>query len=149
MKKTNQGFTLIELMLVVGILGILAAVAYPNYTEYVQRSNRSEGQAQLNDIAARQERYFSQNNTYVTDPANLALLGLPVTNNKIISPTRKYELTVASVAGDGGYTLTAEQQFGDSKCDDLVLNARGIRGAAGKLDSGSATDKKKVAACWR
>lgn len=149
MKKTNQGFTLIELMLVVAILGILAAIAYPNYMEYLQRSNRSEGQAQLNDVSARQERYYSQNNTYITDPADLAKLGLAVTNNKIVSPTRKYELTVSKVENDGGYTLTAEQNFGDSKCGDLVLNAIGNRGADGKLDTGNASDKQKVAGCWR
>lgn len=149
MKNSNQGFTLIELMIVVFIIGILASIAYPNYMEYVARSNRSEGQAQLNDVAARQERFFSQNNRYVTTSADLAQLGLPVTHNRIVSPTRKYEVTVGSVAGDGGYTLTAAQQFGDSKCGNLALNAIGNRGAAGKLDSGSASDKEKVASCWR
>ena len=61
MKKT-AGFTLIEMMIVVAIIGILAAIAYPSYQEYVLRGNRSEGQALLNDAAARQERYFAQNN---------------------------------------------------------------------------------------
>ena len=56
----QQGFTLIEVMIVVLIIGILAAIAYPNYSEYVKRGNRSEGQAFLNDVSARQERYFSQ-----------------------------------------------------------------------------------------
>lgn len=61
-----QGFTLIEMMIVVAIIGILAAVAYPSYAEHVKRGNRSEGQALLSDIAAAQERYYSQNNRYIT-----------------------------------------------------------------------------------
>ncbi len=137
MKHSNRGFTLIEMMIVVAIIGILAAIAYPSYDEYVKRGNRTEGQAFLSDVAARQERYFSQNNAYITDVANIAKLGL--SNNR--SPTDKYRVNIAAGnANQGGYLLTARQQFGDTKCGNLRLDALGKRYNTGA---------KTVDECWR
>lgn len=141
--RSNAGFTLIEIMVVVAIVGILAAIAYPSYEEYVKRGNRSEGQALLNEAAARQERFFAQNNAYVTDQDDVVNLALPHTEDTTVSSsTGKYTLTVGTEDDDGGYTLTATPEgFDDDACGDLTLNALGTRGRSGS--------DRTVAECWR
>tara|TARA_R110002033_G_scaffold139058_1_gene178231 strand:- start:248 stop:652 length:405 start_codon:yes stop_codon:yes gene_type:complete len=134
MKAFNKGFTLIEIMVVVAIIGILAAIAYPSYSEYVKRGNRAEGQAFLSDAAARQERYYSQNNAYADTVKKL------YGEDNRSSQTEKYTLGVASNANDGGYTLTASAQFVDANCGNLSLNAMGVRGETGAKD---------VDYCWK
>lgn len=132
----QRGFTLIEMMIVVAVITIIASVAYPSYTEYVLRGYRGEGQALLNDAAAAQERYYAQNYVYVTDIADIAKL-----NTKTDSVTQKYSLLVGASANDGGYTLTAIQQFNDVDCGNLTLDALGNRGRLGST--------KSVDECWR
>ncbi|WP_313054635.1 type IV pilin protein [Pseudomonas lopnurensis] len=132
--RRQNGFTLIELMVTVVIIGILASIAFPSYQEFVKRGNRTEGQAFLSEVAARQERYFAQNNEYTDDVDKLKL------KNGSTSETGKYELSIDVVAGDGGYTLTAEQQFNDTACGNLTLTATGVKGVSGS---------KAAADCWK
>lgn len=145
MKRSREtGVTLIELMIVVAIAAILATITYPNYRQYILRANRSEGQALLLDAAAREERYFAQNGSYIVVTGDLAKLGLPrVTARGAESTSGRYLLTVEpGEEADGGYRLTAMQQGNqaqDLSCGALSLNTLGEQQSA-------AGDAAK---CWR
>lgn len=131
----STGFTLLELMAVVGIISILAAIVYPMYTKQVIRAKRSEGRAMLTDAAARLERYYSDNSKYAT-AANTLPSGINTT-----SENGHYTLTITTASPYQIYTLTATPAtFTDDDCGNLTLDQAGTRGRSG---SGSS-----IRDCW-
>ena len=64
-RKSNKGFTLIELMIVVAIIGILAAIAIPNFLRFQLKSKSSEGKVNIAAIRTAEESYLAEFGTYV------------------------------------------------------------------------------------
>ena len=60
----DQGFTLIELMIVVAIIGILAAIAIPNFMTYQAKARQSEAKVNLGGIFTTATSYFAENSTF-------------------------------------------------------------------------------------
>ena len=70
-QKKQQGFTLIELMIVIAIVGILAAIALPAYQDYTVRAKVSEGLVAMAEAKTTIAEYYSANN-YLPDNASVA-----------------------------------------------------------------------------
>lgn len=131
------GFSLIELMIVVGVIAILAAIAYPNYREYVVNSRRASAAACLQEKAQLMERYYTTNLTYLgagapggCDPEingfyTFSFVGTPGNPNP-----REFTLQAAPVSG----------RQNDPKCGTLTINAQGTR-----TEGGTATNATE---CW-
>ncbi|WP_308427537.1 type IV pilin protein [Saccharospirillum salsuginis] len=70
-RSGSQGFTLIELMMVVAIAGIIFAVALPSYQNYARESKRSEAHVMLTTAANYQERVLTRTGNYTTNASQL------------------------------------------------------------------------------
>lgn len=141
----KQGFTLIELMIVVAIIGIIAMIAYPSYTEYVQKSRRADAMAALSLFAGAMERHFTVNSSYCgAGPSSSTDCSVGThTGSPDIFPTESpldggdtfYDLTISSV-GATSFELTASPknaQTGDT-CGDLTVQHTGARDQTGSGD---------------
>jgi type IV pilus assembly protein PilE len=139
----NNGFSLIELIVAVGILGILAAIAVPAYHSYTMKSNRSDATRTMTLEAQALERCYARNFTYGSN--------CPTTAGTTISPQGFYSVTIAITNADpstntpASYTITAvpakAPQTSDSACTQFTLNSAGAQGATGTGSTPSQT-------CW-
>lgn len=64
-KNTSKGYTLVELVIVVGMVGILSSMAYSAYTGYTKEADRAQAQADLYEIAQIMEREFTTTRSYL------------------------------------------------------------------------------------
>lgn len=135
MKK--NGFSLIELVVAMGIVGILAAIAIPAYTAYTKTANRTDATRTMTSDAQALERCYSQNFTYVgcaTAPAGTAT-----------TTQGYYSITIATPTASS-FTITAvpvkAPQTGDTSCAQFTLNSAGTQGAT------SSSSAVTTSTCW-
>jgi prepilin-type N-terminal cleavage/methylation domain-containing protein len=63
-EKYRQGFSLLEIMIVVSIIGILATIAIPNYQKYRARARQMEAKAILSGVYAAEKSFYAEYGTY-------------------------------------------------------------------------------------
>lgn len=119
--KYNQGFTLIELMIVVAIIGILAAIAYPSYQSYTIRTNRADMMVELQNIGRQIEaRKLAAGRGGYNNVSTTDLVGAYPRQGGAL-----YTVAVADLA-TGNWILTATPRAGvQDKDGNLTLASNG------------------------
>lgn len=142
MQRIANGFSLIELLVVVTIISIVMTLATGSYRSYMMRTNRTDGASLLLRVAAAQERFYLNANTYA-GPDDLPELGF----ESPVSEHGYYELTIEAADPGGlvlGYSATVRPidgrgQQSDADCTTLSINERGFRGSG----------PEPIDVCWR
>ena len=140
-EQASGGFSLIELLITIGILSILAAIAIPSYQRYVLKSHRTEAKTALLDLASMEERFFSTSNLYSTAPADLGYTAAAFPINTFssyytITQSAFTPAVAPSAAAPAGtpatYAFTATAigiQVNDTNCLTFTLGSNGAQTA--------------------
>ncbi|MFQ5509151.1 MAG: type IV pilin protein [Leptospirillia bacterium] len=104
----EEGFTLIELMIVVAIIGVLASIAIPRFQNNAMTSRQAEARVILRAVHTSQQLYLADNNTY---GASEAVIGMDTTG------TRVYAVAFSNVTATT-FTATATANLDDDATID-------------------------------
>ena len=143
--RKQQGFTLIELMIVVAIIGILAAIAIPNFLRYQAQARQSEARTNLGGIFVAEVSFFGENSRF----SNFADIGFTLAGTSNRYTYRAMSTTVAAGVVSAGVVQTINAGIGVIAPDNTVLAATSsgtgfTATAVGNLDNDGAIDSWHV-----
>ena len=139
LRGNSQGFTLIELMIVIAIIGILAAIAIPNFIAYRNKSYCSAAESDANSVAATLADYFAvpERTTLPTVSGESEYLGYRLSN--------KGGQNLVAVSGSANATISIVVSDASRRCDlDIKTASANNTSAINKWATGVTGQYTKV-----
>lgn len=128
-RRSQSGFTLVELVIAVAVIGILASVAVPQFQRYTMKSKRSEAYTYLTDIYRKQMSFYLENKRYGTTFNEIRFSvdgGTVVDANTVQGDYYTFTLNTFDVGGvtsaDYQATATADLDPGDAILDIITID---------------------------
>lgn len=135
--KRLIGFSLVELVIVVGLVGILSAIAIPPYQDSIRKSRRTDAKMVLLEASQWMERFYTENNRYDykrNNPDDVVILPTVLASAPKEGSRKYYTISIAAIA-QNTYTLQAVPistlDQNNDKCKTLTINNLGVKGLAG------------------
>lgn len=109
--QDRNGFTLIELMIVVAVVGILTTIAYPAYTSYIQRGRVGEAFAELGTLRQQLEQYYQDHRDYGSSATSCGGTTTPIPSSTTPAGTQYFSYTCNWTVGSGDINNGSNQAF--------------------------------------
>lgn len=139
MTITKDGFSLIELLIVLFIIAVLISIAVPTYNHHLMMGKRLDGKISLLDLATRLERYYTEQHTYAN-----ATIGAHSSSDVLATPFSQqgfYRLSIINQTNTSFLIQAAPmpEKLNDKNCGALQLNQLGEK---------SITGSGTLVSCW-
>ena len=126
-RRSDSGFTLIELMIVIIVVAVLMGIALPAYQNQIIRGHRAAAKGEMLELGSREQQFLLANRSYTNNPDDFAYT-LPTD----VAARYSFNISTVSASVVPTFTITFTAIGSQAGDGDLTLNSEGVKTPADK-----------------